>query len=665
MFKKLDFYGPESRKYIRLDTVFPVEFKFLSPDGQKALSDTFQGFTSNISRGGLCLEAHNLKTEWAGLVTSKQVKLALSIELPLAVNPVNAVSKIAWVKQMPALPDRYLIGLTYEEISPSGNNRILHYAWAKKLFLPVVTAIILILGIGFGVNSFINVRLVEGNKALVGQLVQIIQESSLARQKINDINQERQALQLKIEMLQSRIRTVEDEKARIENEKARVEEEKTRVDEKVRQEEARSRQAADELNLTIGKLAQEKEALQERLASLQHKELSVTEQLLRLDEKKARLEKDNLDKMYQWLKVHQNPRTGLVMSFEGDNDIAYWAFVYDQALVIQAYTRFGDLERARKNLEFFRARAKRVDGKFVNAYYFNDGGPAEFIVHSGPNIWLGIAALQYTHQARDTTYLALAQEIAQAIMRLQKEDIDGGIRGGPDVSWYATEHNLDAYAFFDMLHKLTAKPEYLKARDKVLNWLMQHTYDKVDLPIKRGKGDSTIATDTYAWSIAAIGPERLSALGMDPDKIMDFAEQTCAVEVAYARPEGQPVRVKGFDFAAQKHLSRGGVVSSEWTAQMVMSFKIMADYYHKKGLASKAQVYETKANEYLAELGKMIISSPSPSGQGESCLPYSTEDYVDTGHGWMTPKGKSTGSVAGTTYTLFAYYGYNPLAFSE
>jgi hypothetical protein len=72
-----------------------------------------------------------------------------------------------------------------------------------------------------------------------------------------------------------------------------------------------------------------------------------------------------------------------------------------------------------------------------------------------------------------------------------------------------------------------------------------------------------------------------------------------------------------------------------------------------------------KADTYLAELSNMIISSPSPSGQGESCLPYATQDYVDTGHGWMTPKGSSTGSVAGTAYALFAYYNYNPLELKE
>jgi hypothetical protein len=367
--------------------------------------------------------------------------------------------------------------------------------------------------------------------------------------------------------------------------------------------------------------------------------------------------------MYQWLQVHQNPRTGLVMSFEGDSDISNWAFIYDQSLALQAYANFSDFERARRMLDFFEKKAQRKDGLFLNAYYTNDGSPAEYTVHSGPNIWIGIAILQYTKKMHDNQYLPLAEELACGVISL--EDQDGGIRGGPDLNWYSTEHNLDAYAFFNMLYQVTTKPEYKTARDKVISWLTKHTYSDKEVPIKRGKGDSTIATDTYAWSIAAVGPEKLDELGMNPDRIMEFAEKHCGTEVVFNRPEGYCVRIKGFDFAPERNLARGGVVSSEWTAQMVISFKIMADYYYKKGLKAKAHAYEVKADEYMAALGKMIISSPSPSGQGQSCLPYATEQFVDTGHGWTTPKGDSTGCISGTAYTLFAYYNYNPLSVKE
>jgi hypothetical protein len=212
---------------------------------------------------------------------------------------------------------------------------------------------------------------------------------------------------------------------------------------------------------------------------------------------------------------------------------------------------------------------------------------------------------------------------------------------------------------------MTGRSVYQQARDKVLSWLTLHTYDKGEVPVKRGKGDATIATDTYAWSIASVGPQKLLEIGMNPDRIMEFAESCCMVETEFMRPEGYSVKVKGFDFAAEKNVARGGVVSSEWTAQMVIAFKIMSDYYYQNGLKAKAHAYEMKADEYLASLGKMIISSPSPSGQGESCLPYATQEAVDTGHGWSTPKGRSTGSVAATAFAIFAYYDYNPLELNE
>ncbi len=639
MFRKR-YSGEERRKYIRLDSVFPVQFRLLGLDGKHFLSDWLQGFTNNICKEGLCLCVNNLNPELAKILKEQQAKLFLDIEMPITRKPISAQAKVVWMKDAVDEPNKYVIGLNYEEIDIYQNNKIIRYVLTKKLSIPLVLSIILILGLGFAINSIISVKLIRGNRILVEQLVKILQESSVAKQKVKEINKERNELQLKIQTLQSRIQTVEEDRQKLE---------------------ANKTDEIKQLNSLIEKLAQEKGSLQEQLISLQHKEGTITEELLRLDKRKATLEKVNLDKMYQWLNIHQNPRTGLVMSFEGDKDIANWAFIYDQALAIQAYTYFSDFERAKKIIDFFDKKAKRIDGRFLNAYYVNDGSPAEYVVHSGPNLWLGIAMLQYSKKSQDNRYLGLAEDIAQAIIYLQNQDKDGGICGGPNITWYSTEHNLDAYAFFNMLYQVTAKPQYLQARDKVLNWLVNHTYDKLDIPVKRGKGDSTIATDTYAWSIAAIGPAKLEELGMSPDRIIEFAEQYCSVETNYIRPEGQTIKIKGFDFAPVRHVARGGVVSSEWTAQMVLAFKIMADFYYKKDMIAKARTYEGKADTYLAELANMIISSPSPSGQGESCLPYATQDFVDTGHGWMTPKGKTTGSVSGTAYTLFAYYNYNPL----
>lgn len=648
---KKETHARERRQYLRLDTVFPVQFRLLGLNGNSFLSDWLQGFTNDVGKGGICLRANKLNHALVQLLQNHQATLFLEIEMPFRREAISAKATVAWLKQIGVSGENYHIGLKYEQINLLERNRIMRYAWAKKLFVPAALSLIVLFGLGLALGSYLNLKLIHGNKALIGQLVTILQDSSVAKQKIKQISKERSDLQLKIQTLELQTKTIEGEKAAI-GERAKLAETKTS-------------DMIKAFNQQIAQIVQEKNVLQEQLISLQNTENSVTEDLLRLDKRKVSLTQANFDKMYRWLKIHQNHRSGLVISFEGDADISGWAFTYDQALVLQAYANFADYERARKILDFYANKARKIDGLFLNAYYANDGAPAEFTVHSGPNIWLGIAVLQFSQQSQDNRYLYLAEEIAQAIINLQKQDREGGIRGGPQTEWYATEHNLDAYAFFNMLYKITKKESYLEARDTVLNWLVSNTYNKADAPIIRGKGDATIATDTYAWSVAAIGPEKLEQLGMNADQIMEFAETNCAKEVSYTRPEGQTIKIKGFDFAPQRHLARGGVVSSEWTAQMVLSYKIMADFYHRRGMIAKARAYEAKADEYLAALYNMIISSPSPSGQGEGCLPYASSDAADTGHGWSTPKGKTTGSVAGTSYTIFAYYNYNPLELKQ
>ncbi|MFA4889061.1 MAG: hypothetical protein WC628_05765 [Candidatus Omnitrophota bacterium] len=635
-------FAPERRSYIRLDSIFPVQF-CLFAEGRGNLSEWQQGYTCDVGKGGICLTVNNLEPRLAGLLLQQQATLALEIEIPLGEQPVRALAKVSWVKDVPGCARKFSIGLNYEKIDPLSNARIMRYARMKKIFPRVALSAIVLLGLGFGLNSYFNFRLMKSNRGLVNGLVELVQESSVAKQKIKIISKERMDLQIKIQAQELRIRSIEEEMANTQEEKNKI----------------------AELNTQIAQLSKEKDTLREQLISVQHKESAVAEELLHLDQHRAVLEKENFDKMYQWLKNHQHSRTGLVMSFEGDSDVANWSFTYDQALAAIAFVEFSEISRARKLFSFLKDKAERKDGYFYNAYFCQDGSPAEYTVHCGPNIWLGIAILQYMKKSSDNTYLNLAEEIARNIIALQDRDLDGGIRGGPNIAWYSTEHNLDAYAFFNMLYKLTAKPQYQQAADKTLTWLVNNIYNNNEFPVKRGKGDSTIATDTYAWSISAIGPEKLLQLNMNPDRILEFAEANCAAEVDYTRPGGQVVKVKGFDFATQRNLARGKIVSTEWTAQMVLAFKIMSEYYHKLAMIAKARAYALKADEYLVSLTKMIISSPSPSGQGESCLPYATQDFVDTGHGWYTPKGKSTGSVAATAHAIFAYYNYNPLELKE
>ena len=151
-------------------------------------------------------------------------------------------------------------------------------------------------------------------------------------------------------------------------------------------------------------------------------------------------------------------------------------------------------------------------------------------------------------------------------------------------------------------------------------------------------------------------------MGMDPEEIMIFVEENCGAAVSFERPSGVVVEVEGFDFAKAAHIPRGGMVSPEWTSQMIVSYQILSGYFAGRHSSAKADYYAQKAGMYLNELNKLVISSPSAKGQGEGCLPYATLEDADTGHGWNTPLGTRTCSVAGTAYMIMAMRQFNPLA---
>lgn len=644
----------ERRKYIRLSSVFPVTLQFFLP-GQPQ-GKVYQGFTRNVNINGLCIEVSDLDIQGQNGLRNPQIRLQLAINMPLSSRPIKATAKTVWVKTVDEpFPKQYLIGIQYEDIEQKAKKYIFSYAKRVRDIPRYVTAAVLVLVALTAVTLGRDFKTRAENRLLIEKTVRLAKRYSQLEERIESSNRKEE--KLKAELNQS-IATQKQLEVRM----LSLEETIAQAQELREQKLTGLLQKKDELQQTLGELVVKNSLLEAELAQLLKEKASLSTDLTRVKEKRHLFKLSTLQNMYRWLEAHQIHSTGLVTSFEGDRLLRNWAFTYDQALSAQAFTLFGDYERASRIFDFYNYRAKKVDGGFVNAYEVNRGNVTEYAVHSGPNIWLAIAILQYTNKSGDRQYLRLAQSIADWVIAIQNEDEEFGIRGGPKVSWFSTEHNLDAYALFNILYTISGKRRYQLAAQRSLAWLRLHAYNGSYLPINRGKGDSTIATDTFSWSISSVGPETLLKQGMNPEQIVEYAEDNCAVTVEYRRPEGNTVKVSGFDFSKQRHLPRGGVVSTEWTGQMIVAYQVMAGYFYRKNEPDKGNFYRQKANFYLNELSKMLISSPSKTGQGEGCLPYATAASVDTGHGWRTPKGDRTGSLAGTAYAIFASKNYNPLS---
>lgn len=652
--------GPlERRKYIRLSSVFPVSFQFILPNQPN--SRVYQGFTSNVSINGLCIEVSNLDTYAQRSLRNPQLKLRLGINMPLSSRPAQAIARIAWTKSIEGpFAQEYLIGIYYEEIERKAKKAIFAYARRVRNIPRYIAALTMVLVALTCFSLFHELKIRYENRILVAKAVELARKYTQLEQKIYRANDEEEKLEIKLKEGIAREKELQGQISGLQGAIKQTEKLQSQRFHALLTEKEQLQQA-------LNRLGAKKVSLEEQLSGLLQEKQALTTNLSTVKQETQGLKDSTLETMHHWLKVHQVKSTGLLRSFEGDRTLKDWAFTYDQALGAQVFTIFGDYQRAKAIFDFYKVRAKKVNGGFANAYEVGRGDVAEYIEHSGPNIWLAIAIMQYTNKTEDTRYLDLARSIADWIIAIQNQDREFGIRGGPGLAWFSTEHNLDAYALFTMLQAMTGQRRYRIAAQRTLTWLRAHAYNANGSgpPINRGKGDATIATDTFSWAICSLGPATLIEEGMDPEQIIEYAEDNCAVTVEYIRPEGTKVTVCGFDFSKYTHLPRGGIVSAEWTAQVIVACKVMADYFLQNNDSQKAVVYRQKADYYLNELNKMLICSPSKTGQGQGCLPYATAANVDTGHGWRTPKGDRTGSLASTAYAIFASIGYNPLSLSR
>lgn len=624
-----------------MSTVFPVEFEIFKQNWEKGSAKLFQGFTRDVSAGGMCIELKSFGKQTEELINTPNIHLALRINPPFSSEPIKARANIVWLKKE-ELDDfsRFMIGVSYSDIQEKSRQRILNYA-KNLIWMPRIAAIVgLCLIMALGAFYLYAQRVTEENERLVGQLRQgAAEKSKIAAQMIQLEHKKTQLDKVLIEA-KTKMTTLEKSIQELTVESA-------------------EQKAAFEKEL-VTSAAQEKDLNQE-IQTLQTGTEKLQTQYESLEKKEAPLAAEIMRQMTDWLKSHQNVKTGLVASFEGDASLSDTAFTYDQSLAAQAFLLSGHDIQAAQVLSFFDQRAQRKDGAFFNAYDAASGAVTESMIHAGPNLWIGIAALQYDARTNQGTFLNLARSIGD--WALAQQDTEGGLRGGPEFTWYSTEHNLDAYALFKMLADVTKDEKYRQASMRSLEWLQKYAFSIKEKRLNRGKGDSTIATDTFSWAITAIGPGRLEQLDFDPEAIMEYAREHCEVSVLFTTSSGEQIKVRGFDFAKAQNIGRGGIISTEWTAQMIVAYQTLSEHFASAD-KKKSEFYAHQANLYLSELQKMIIVSPSRIGKGRGCLPYASADNVDTGHGWRTPKGARTGSVSGTAYGLFAWKNYNPFDLS-
>ena len=365
-------------------------------------------------------------------------------------------------------------------------------------------------------------------------------------------------------------------------------------------------------------------------------------ELDKLNPEKAQRIKESL-----WLRSQQDERTGLVRSLKTDDQLLKnRAYTYDQALAILHFLQDGDYQLAKKILDFYKNRAERIKGAFAECYNAKSGRVEEWVADAGVNSWLVMAILQYTEKTGDDSYMSLAEEIADWVIDLQKEN--GGIVGGYEpvdeygnykkVDWVSTEHNIDAYVILVKLYEKTGNEKYKTAADKVISWLKDKGFKNVP---HRGEDDETVATDVVALAIIFLGPQELVSMGLNPEDLIKFIEDKCKVAVEYKKPDDTTINITGFDYtnAIETGVRDYSIISFEWTAEMICAYQILADYYAEQGDTEKADLYQEKADFFLEEFNKAKV---------EGIIPYASQEgwtFLPNEGGWVATNYLSVAST--------------------
>jgi hypothetical protein len=257
------------------------------------------------------------------------------------------------------------------------------------------------------------------------------------------------------------------------------------------------------------------------------------------------------------------------------------AFVYDNALLALAYLsrgKSGDVDRARiigDALLYAQNTDPVGDGRFRQAYFAGVADNNGVYVTTGLSFfqgsavgdvaWAGIALAQLFARTRIQKYLGGAIRAANFIETTTRDDVNvppGGYYFGNGQSNKSTEHNIDVFALYTMLWRLTGNSFWTNGAQHALQFV-QAMWDAPSGHFWTGTSDPThiffnnSPEDVNSWSYLAFqDPNYAVAVDWVKTNLLT-TDTTFAFNNGWQTNGGLRLRVTGMTFAS---LSKLGTV---------------------------------------------------------------------------------------------------------
>jgi hypothetical protein len=228
----------------------------------------------------------------------------------------------------------------------------------------------------------------------------------------------------------------------------------------------------------------------------------------------------------------------LIRSFDiPTDDPAYerllnWSWTYDSAVAATAFASVGLQEQAGRLLDQL-AALQREDGSIEFAFNVQTG-ESSGTVRAGSVAFDAIAFSDYDSTFGSTLYLDDARRAVDYLLSLRNEE--GLVRGGPDVKWVSTQHNiLTLIALMTLSQQLEEQGDeegastYREAAAVIVKGIYSQLIvrDGGLAHFREGVGDEVVPLDTQALGVIFarfVGDDDLAK------QVYEYAQQNFAIK---------------------------------------------------------------------------------------------------------------------------------------
>jgi hypothetical protein len=209
-----------------------------------------------------------------------------------------------------------------------------------------------------------------------------------------------------------------------------------------------------------------------------------------------------------------------------------WSWTYDSAVAATAFASVGLQDQAGRLLDQL-AALQRKDGSIEFAFDVQTG-ESSGTVRAGSVAFDAIAFSDYDSSFSSTLYLDSARRAVDYLLSLRNEE--GLVRGGPDVEWVSTQHNiLTLIALMTLSQQLEEQGDegtagaYREAAAGIVKGIDSQLIvrDGGLAHFRQGVGDEVIPLDTQALGIVYarfIGDDDLAK------QVYEYAQQNFAID---------------------------------------------------------------------------------------------------------------------------------------